>query len=86
MKQACWVAYKGIRARLLGGSHAEWLAVGTKHGRLVWVGRPGPSRLGLAWFYIGLKMGPKNGFNNCMGLGPNQNNNNKNTIKWNKKK
>ena len=23
MKQACWVAYRGIQARPLGGSHAE---------------------------------------------------------------
>ena len=65
------------------GHSACWAYVQLDCARL---GRPGPSRLGLAWVCIGLRMGLKNGFKNCMGLGPNQNNNNKNTIKWNKKK
>ena len=76
------------RARWPRGWQPPWACLVWSAGPMFWVllGRHGPSQLGLAWVCIGFKMGLKNGFKKCMGLGPNQNNNNKNTIEWNKKK
>ena len=64
------LAWSGLLGRCFGSS-LEGL------GLLGWAW-PG-SALGSKW---ALKMGSKK----CIGLGPNQNNNKKNTIEWNKKK
>ena len=75
----CWELVRmRVRVGEGKGHSACWAHVQQDCIRL---GKPGPSRLGLAWVCIGLKMGLKNGFKNYMGLGSNQNNNNK---KYNK--